>query len=419
MITRGKGGGRSLPYKSVLAIVALALAACAPRDEVPTFLVVRKPFRHQVTALGNLKAAKVTRLTVPQEVKGTVRLAWLASEGRLEEGDVVARFDPAMMRDRLREGRLDRDSARLEVAKARLQSDGKVADFDTSLQVADLELGLARRYQKTDDSVFSRHEIIESEIDEELAGERREHAKISRETEKVRGRTEVEILEIKKRKAQLEIDQAEKGLDALEVRAPHGGLFTLARNWRGEPLEAGSEMWRGQPIGELPDLTLMEAEVFVLEADAGGLETGKGATVTVEAHPEKAFPARIRLVDAVAKPRFRGSPVQYFGVTLELESADGLPMKPGHRVRAALLLEEIGEALVLPRQAVFTQGGEHRVYVKNGSGFTARKVEIGAKSVGLVVVISGLDGGEVIALRRPVDLEEETKDAGTEVTQSQ
>lgn len=400
-----------------LTLAALLLTACAPRDDVPTYKVESKPFRHQVTAEGNLKAAKVTRLTVPQEVEWRVRLAWLAPEGRVGEGDVVARFDRNDMEDRLREGELDRTSAELETGKATLQSDAKLADLETDIRVADLELDHAQHYQKTDDDVFSRHEIIESEIDEKLAGVRKEHAEVARETEKTRGSTELEILGIRKKKAQLKIDQAHQGLAALEVKAPHSGIFTVARGWSGEPLQAGSEMWRGQEIGEIPNLSVMEAEVFVLEADAGGLETGKSAAVTVEAFPDKTFPATISHVDAVAKPRYYGSPVQYFGVTLEMESSDALPAKPGHRVKATLLLEEMDAALVVPRQAVFTGDDESYVYVKNGSGFAKRPVEIGAKSMGLMVVSEGLEAGDVIALRPPANLEEEAEEAGTQMAQ--
>jgi len=407
---RGPGGEGS----ALFLLAALMLASCAPRDAVPTFRVERRPFHHHVTAEGNLKAAEVTRLTVPPEVETRVRLAWLAPDGRVEEGDVVARFDPTDMEDLLRGGRLDRDGAALEAGKARLQSDGKLADFETDFRVADLELEHARRYQKTDEDVFSRQEIIESEIDEELAGERREHAGASQTSESERGKTELEIFEIRKRKAELKIDQARRGLAALEVRAPHGGLFTVTRSWRGDPLQVGSEMWRGQPLGEIPNLSVMEAEVFVLEADAGGVEVGKNATVTVEAFPERSFPARVSHVDAVAQPRYRGSPVQYFGVKLEIESADGLPMKPGHRVRATLRLEEFDEALVVPRQAVFSDGGEQRVYLRNGAGFAARRVETGAKSLGLMVVTAGLAEGDVIALRPPAAVEDDGGDVAEE-----
>lgn len=397
---------------------AWMLASCAPRDAVPTFRVERRPFHHQVTADGNLKAAAVTRLTVPPQVEGRVRLAWLAPEGRVEEGDVVARFDPAEMEDMLRDGSLDRDGAALGAGKARLQSDGKLAELETDYRVADLELEHARRYQKTDEDVFSRQEIIESEIDERLAAERREHAAASRTSETERGKTELEIFDIRRRKAEMKIDQARRGLEALEVRAPHGGLFTVTRSWRGDPLQVGMEMWQGQSVGEIPDLSAMEAEVFVLEADAGGVEEGKSATVTVEAFPEKTFPARVSHVDAVAQPRYRGSPVQYFGVTLQFENPDGLPMKPGHRVRAALHIEALDDALVVPRQAVFNADGEQRVYVQSGDGFAARRVEIGAKSLGLMVVTSGLAEGDVVALRAPADVGgggQEGGDDGTEV----
>ncbi|MCP4657811.1 MAG: HlyD family efflux transporter periplasmic adaptor subunit [bacterium] len=384
-------------------IAALTLAACGPRDEIPTFRVERRAFDHRVTAEGILKAAKVTSLTVPTEVEVVVRLAWLAPGGQVvEAGDVVARFDPSEMEVSLVEGRLDLDSAGVEVDKTRLESDRKVADFGTRVEVAELELDHAKRYQKIDEGAYSRRDIIESAIDAELAGERQMHAAGSRRTQQSLARTELDLLAIKQRQAQLKIDQAQSALEALEVRAPHGGLLTLVRDWRGDPIEIGSEMWRGQTVAEIPDLSVMEAEVFVLEADAGGLETGKPATVVIEAHPDIVYPATISRIDAVAKPRFRGSPVQFFGVTLEFGKT-GAIMKPGQRVRATLELAELEDTLVVPRQAVFQHDGHGRVYLRDGGGYAPRRVETGASSMGLMVVTDGLAEGDVVALRLPAN----------------
>lgn len=403
-----------MKHSAIAVTVALTLVACELRDEIPTFRVERQAFHHRVTAEGTLKAAKVTPLTVPSEVRRNVRLAWLAPDGQVvEAGDLVARFDPSQMEIDLVEGRLDLDLAGVEAGKTRLESDRKVADFDTQVEVAELELEHVRRYQKIDEGAFSRKEIVESSIDAELAGERRKHAVGSRRTQQSLALTELELLAIKQRQAQLKIDQARSALEALEVRAPHGGLLTLARDWRGDPLEIGSEMWRGQAIAEIPDLSVMEAEVFVLEADAGGLETGKPATVVIEAHPDTVYPATIRRLDAVAKPRIRGLPVQYFGVTLEFEQHDPAVMKPGHRVRATLHLAQLEDALVVPRQAVFQHHGHSRVYLRSGRGFTPRRVEIGASSMGLMAVSDGLAEGDVVALRPPAngeELEEEQED---------
>ena len=399
-------------------LAALLLAGCgAPVDETPTFEVELRPFLHQVTAEGNLKAAEVTRVTVPPEVQSRVRLAWLAPEGEVEAGDVVARFDAGEMEDRLHEGRLMYRNASLEVDKTQAQNVNKASGYQTKLELAELDLAHARRFQKTEVGLYSRQEVVSSQIDETLATERREHAQASKATQETLGKTDLELLEIRQRQAQLSIDQAATALQALEVEAPHPGLLTWVRNWRGEPPQIGDQMWSGQPIAELPDLDIMEAEVYVLEADAGGLEPGKTALVVVEAHPEVVHTAIVERVDAVAKPRFRGSPVQYFGVTLRFEEPERLPAKPGHRVLATLVIEELDDALVVPRQAVFEDDGEQRVWVENGEGFEARAIEIEAASMGLVVITAGLEAGDIVALRRPAaTMDTETPASGSQGT---
>ena len=81
--------------------------------------------------------------------------------------------------------------------------------------------------------------------------------------------------------------------------------------------------------------------------------------MVLEAHgPTQSFAAVISKVGAIAQPRFRGSPVQYFTVTLEIENQSELPPRPGQRVKATLLLEDLENALVVPRQAVFVMDDE-------------------------------------------------------------
>jgi multidrug efflux pump subunit AcrA (membrane-fusion protein) len=399
---------------SLLAVV-LAMAACSDQDAVPTLQVEPQPFQQRVTAEGFLKPARATAVSVPVEVRRSVRLAWLAPEGSLvKDGDVVARFDPIEMEERLQETRNDLEVITLETRQTEVEGAAKLDRLATDLTIADLELGHARRFQKVSDLIYSRHDIISEEIDEQLASDRREHAAASGTTTQELNQTDLDLLAIRRRQTQLTIDEIERGLSALTVTAPHPGLFTLARHWSG-PVQVGAEMWQGQDLGKIPDLSVMEAEVFVLEADAGGLAVGKPAQLVVEAHPDVVYDARIRLVDTIAKPRFRGSPVHYFGVTLELETeATGNVLKPGQRVRATLMLEDLEEALVVPRQAVFQdQDGGNHVYLRNGSGFITRQVEIGAGSVGLVMVTEGLAAGDVIALRRPYDLEEGEEHSGS------
>ncbi|HEY0781148.1 MAG TPA: hypothetical protein VGE98_01735, partial [Thermoanaerobaculia bacterium] len=158
----------------------------------------------------------------------------------------------------------------------------------------------------------------------------------------------------------------------------------------------------GQPLGVLPELARMEADVFVLEADAGGLAAGKTAAVGVESAPGRTFPATVMRVESLAKPRFRGSPVQYFAVTLRFQSTDPQIMKPGQRVQASLLLDERKDALTVPRQAVFEPDGKPVVYrQKADGGFAAVPVVLGPSGMGRVVIEAGISAGDVLALADP------------------
>jgi multidrug efflux pump subunit AcrA (membrane-fusion protein) len=76
-------------------------------------------------------------------------------------------------------------------------------------------------------------------------------------------------------------------------------------------------------------------------------------------------------------------------------------MKPGQRVRAEIVLDERPDVLTVPRQAVFEKDGEKIVYVQNGGSWEATEVELGPSSLGRLVISSGLEPGDRIALRDP------------------
>lgn len=409
------------PARLLVLLLFLPLtASCGAPREVPTERVERRLFEHRVTAEGTLVAGRTTQLSVSPQVRAKVRLAWLLPDGvTVEEGQVVARFDPRPMEQKLEEGRLDLESAERRIDRTEVSKGREIRGLEADARVAGMELEHAREYQRTDSEVFSRRELLEDAIDEELAAKRRQHAEANAATQESLRRTEVELLAISRRQANDEIGEATAGLEALEVRAPHDGLFTWARNWRGEPVEVGMEMFPGRAVGELPDLESLEVEAWVLEADAGGVAEGQAAEVRVEAHPQTPFAATVKRVEPVAKTQRRGSPVQYFGVVLELgEISEEMRsrLKPGQRVRATIFLERVEDALVVPRQAIFEddsvqqesdqegsgqRDGTSRIWVLRGDHFEATTVEVGATGLGSAVVESGLDEGDVVALRPP------------------
>jgi HlyD family secretion protein len=395
-----------------LALAALAAVGAAaaflplsPRRAggIPTLVLARGPFSVTVPAEGVLEAVRATPLTVPPDAPQPARIAWLAPDGSaVEAGQVVIRLDPTDLEK-------ERDDAATELASARLQeerqestSEATLDNLERDAEVARLEEEIAHRFATRDAEVYSRKQILDSELDAGLAARRRRHAEEARRSEGEQAAAEAALLAIAGSKARRTLERAEEGLRALEVRAPHAGIFVLARDRRGEEPRVGDTVWPGLPLAEIPALGELQAEVYVLETDAGALAPGKAARVVVEAHPGESFPATVQRVDSLPRRRLRASPVQYFAVVLRLAGkAPGEGLRPGQRVRAELSLAEVPDALAVPRQAIFERDGRQVVFRRRGGGFEPVAVTLGPGSAGRVVVSGELAAGDVIALADP------------------
>jgi len=398
--------------RTIVAIVVLGalglavghvLRGGAAHDELATFTVEKSKFVRRVHADGNLRAVKATPVAAPTGDGdfGALKVAWLAPDGTaVKKGDVLVRFDPSAPEKQLRDGEADRASADAKLGEEQIKSKTAIADKKTDAELANDELAEQRKFQSRDKTIFSRNQIIESEVDEQLATAKQDHAEKAQQIEGHLSKSNTAVIAVERQKADLSIAHAKTALASMQVDAPHDGIFVLKRNWRGEIPKLGDSMWPGQEIGELPLLDAMEAEVFVLEVDGSGLADKQPAEIVVEAQPDHVYQGKIRLVDKLAKPRQPGSPVQYFAVVIALAETDRAVMKPGQRVRATLVLDQ-EDALVVPRQAVIDREGKNVVYRQTASGFDAVTVELGAATAGRVVIKSGLAEGDVIALRDP------------------
>jgi HlyD family secretion protein len=396
----------SLPSAGRLgrAMVSGSGAPAANAGGVPVAAVARRDFVHIVPAEGNLRAARSTPLLVPRSTSDFFRVAWMAPDGEVvHAGDVVVRFDPTEIEKTLADAAGDLSSAHLKADKQQASDRAEIAKLEQDAAVARNELENAKRFQKKDATVFSRNEIIQSEMDENLAGERERHAREVGRTRQDLARADLGLAAVDIRQAELKIRQARANLSALAVVAPHDGVLVYKRDYRGDLPRIGDQVYSGSALAEIPDLSVMQAEVYVLEADAGGLAAGRPATLTVESAPGIERAARIARVDSLAKPRLKGSPVQFFAVTLDLARTDPRRMKPGQRVAVLLRLAERRGALVVPRQAVFQRHGRNVVYRRQpGGAFAEVPVEVGPADLGTTVITAGLKAGDLVALRDPL-----------------
>jgi multidrug efflux pump subunit AcrA (membrane-fusion protein) len=388
----------------LLALAGAGLVRSIDEAPVATFEVRPGRFVREVEARGTLKAVKATPVLVPPESGRAQKVAFLAKDGAfLKKGEVIVEFDPYDAQKEAADGQADLTAARAKIEKAKAEGTKNEKALGLDRDVAKQELDRAETYQLTDEGLFSRHQIIESQLDRDLfaaradvAGKKLDASGKLSSAERARG-------EIDAGQARLKVEVAEKGLKSLRIEAPHDGLLVLERNWRGETAFVGDTLWPGQKIAELPELSLLEARVFVLEADGAGLKTGLKARLAIEGRPGEEHEATVTKVEPLAKTRDYQSPVKYFEATLSLARTLPEIMKPGQRVRAVVRLEEAEGVIAIPRGAVFEKDGKRIVYRRTGGSFVPVEIAIARQSISRVVLDSGLAAGDAIALRDPTE----------------
>ena len=76
-------------------------------------------------------------------------------------------------------------------------------------------------------------------------------------------------------------------------------------------------------------------------------------------------------------------------------------LRPGLLADIEIIVEKIPDAIHIPAQAVFEKDGQQIVYVKKGSRFEERPIQLAKRSESTMVLAGGVKEGEVVALADP------------------
>ena len=203
---------------------------------------------------------------------------------------------------------------------------------------------------------------------------------------------------------------AEKQLASLTLRAPADGMVTImpnqrARNWTQggstPDFKEGDRAWSGAVIAQLPELNTVRVSARVDESDRGRLKSSQTATVRIDAIADKEFPARVAEISPLAKLDYSSWPfTKNFDIALEILDTDSR-IRPGLSASARIAVEKIPNSILVPVEAVFEKDGRAIAYVLRGSHFEERPVQVARRGRTQVMITSGLQPGERVALKDP------------------
>ncbi|MBU1310951.1 MAG: efflux RND transporter periplasmic adaptor subunit [Gammaproteobacteria bacterium] len=383
-------------------VTALCLAGCSePALQVPLYQLESDTLAHSVNAEGELFAVNSVSISAPGTLQGPRFIASLASEyTEVQAGDIVVTFDASQ----LQKARVKASTGLGAVLADEQQKQAEQLKEQTTLgleqRLIGHEFSFADRFTIDDVQIRSRLEIIDSMQNKEYLGDKQAYLGWQEQSFSQRSQGELELLQLQRGQQQNLLQQAETGLEQLEVRSPHQGIILYETNWRGEKPEVGGMVFPGHRIGSIPDLSLQHLKLYVIEQEAVGLLPGQQVNFALTAWPDETLSAKIVAVAPVAQSRERRDPRKYIEVRVEPDAQDPRFL-PGNKVRANIVVNRLENVLLVPLQAIFSEQQQLYVYKRQQAGFIKQVIQIGTKSLSHAQILAGLQAGDEIALIKP------------------
>ena len=186
--------------------------------------------------------------------------------------------------------------------------------------------------------------------------------------------------------AEANLALAQTRLDKTRITAPFSGLTGKRKISRGSFLRAGSA------ITSLAQIENLRVTFAIPERILASLKVGAEVRVTTTAFANKPLIGTIDVIEPQLNALTRN-----VAVVALIENRDGL-LRPGMSATINVVLNQRAEALTVPSEAVFVQGGQSFVFViKPDSTVTRTSLSLGTRLKAVVEVVEGLlDGQHVV-----------------------
>lgn len=266
-----------------------------------------------VTATGTVQPT--TEVEVSSELSGTVASVEVSYNDLVEPGQVLARLDSR---------KIEAQVANAEAARARAKA-GVVQAEATARQAAQ-DLVRAK-------GLAGRGIAAQTSLETAEAGDERARAALDS------AHADLTVAE-----ANLALEQAD--LDKATIRSPIQGMVLDRAIETGQIVASSLNAPVLFTLAE--DLSRMELQVDIDEADIGQVAVGNQAEFTVEAWRGRAFPAEI--IQLRYAPEETDGVVTYKAV-LSVDNTEGL-LRPGMTATASITVKKITDALTVPNSAL-------------------------------------------------------------------
>ncbi len=266
-----------------------------------------------VNATGTINP--VTMVQVGSQVTGMVQSLNADFNSAVKKNQIVAQIDPFPYRAR-------RDQASANLANARAAVLKSKAD-------------LAQRKRELDrvQSLIKQQFVSQNDVDVAVTAHEGAVAQLA-------------VAEAAVKQAQAALEAAELDLTYTVIKSPIDGIVISRQVEVGQRVNASMSIPVIFMVAQ--DLTKMQVDANVSEADIGGMAEGREVAFTVDAYPGERFQGKIRQV--------RNAPISVqnvvtYDVVVGVDNAD-LRLKPGMTANVSIIVARKDQALKVPNAAL-------------------------------------------------------------------
>jgi RND family efflux transporter MFP subunit len=323
----------------------------------------------------------------------------LIRAGARDEEKKVARAEVEAAEAKLREAHAAADAVRLREREVE-SAQAHVNETEAELKVAEAKVRLIVAKSRREDVEAARAQVRQATgaLNEartavkQIAVRRSEQAAAQAQAQQAAARTRAVAADQRESVIVSQIDGvvARKLADAGEVVTPSS------------PLLPGTELLRIVDLNDRWVVAEVDAE------DLAKVSVGQQVDVTTEAYPSRTFKGQVREIGATAEPKPGGrSRAKIVRVKIDLlgerHSVRSLPpapeLKPGLEVDVKAQTTLDSNALLIPNDAIISDGGKSHVFVVVDNQVQRRDVQMGKRNSSRTEIINGLKEGDKVVVK--------------------
>jgi HlyD family secretion protein len=358
-----------------------------PFDRIRVATVTRGDLVRDVSVQGRVIAA--VSPTLYATAAGTITLQVEAGEQVLA-GQVLAEVNSPELANQLQQSQSSYEQRQMELERQRIESRQLALDKRKAADLANVSLTAARREMRRAEQA---HELgVIPVIDYEKAKDDLQNSELAHQHAIAdaglfdeRLAFELRASEFDLQRQGLLVENLQRQLDELAIKSPVDGIV-------GDLLvDQRAAVSRDTPVMAVVDLSRFEIDAQIPESYADDLTIGMQAEILLGG---KQYPGHLVAVSPEILNNQVNSRIRFSG-----EAPTNL--RQNQRLTARVLLAEHPGVLMVQRGQFLDSGAGRLTYVLAENRVASlRQIQVGARSLGTVEIIEGLEEGETIVMSR-------------------